>query len=560
MAPIRNRILHVASAACFAVTLTPAALAQADAPMPNPPEFPFENPMLPDQDILGKFLFWEEQMSSDNTMACGTCHIHETGGSDPRAVTRPNPGPDMIFGTIDDIAGSPGVIRHDVTTKQFMHAGVFGSSVQSTGRKSPTTINAPYFNSLFWDGRAKEQYVDPQTGLVEIGYLGSLESQAAGPPLSDVEMAGLGQTWDDIAAKLTNVTPLALATNLPPDMVDFLATYPTYPDMFEAVYGDRTVTSKHIMFAIANYERTLISDETPIDAFLKGDIQDFTGYDPKMQEGFNLFQGAANCAVCHVLPFSMDNSFHNIGVRPDAEDTGLFAITGDPLDMGKFKTPNIRNAKLRVPLFHNGGMDTVRDLVEFYNRGGDFDDGNLDENLIPLNLTESQVDAMTFFIEEGFTDPRVEAGTFPFTRPTLRSELAPLNTTYGVKSADGDGGFASVITSHPANIGNSDFLLGLGGAQPNSGAILLFAFNDDPAGTPFPDPRFPVPMNLDLGTLFLSAAKVTDGSGLATFNLPIPKNTLLSGFELFAQWFIADVDALATGGVYGTEGVRIEIL
>ncbi|MCB9896858.1 MAG: hypothetical protein H6825_02515 [Planctomycetes bacterium] len=560
MASNRPRFLPVAAMACFAATMAPAVLAQADTPMPNPPEFPFENPMLTDQDVLGKFLFWEEQISTDNTMACGTCHIHEAGGADPRAVNKPHPGPDGIFGTDDDIAGSRGIVRQDAAAGQFVHSDIFGSGVQSTNRKAPTAINAPYFNQLFWDGRATEAYTDPQSGLVEIGYLGALESQAAGPPVSDVEMGGVNRTWDAITAKLADVTPMALATNLPAEMLDFLADNPTYPDMFEAVYGDPTITSKRVMFAIGNYERTLISDETVLDAFLKGEIQDFTGYDPKMQAGFELFQGNANCAACHVLPFTMDNDFHNVGVRPDAEDHGRFDVTGDPADMGRFKTPNIRNAKLRTPLFHNGAAASVPDLIDFYSRGGDFDDGNLDPNLLVLDLTQDEKDALIFFIEEGLTDPRVEAGTFPFNRPTLHSELPPLNTTYGVASADGNGGFAQVIDTHPANLGNGDFLLGVSDAVPNTGAVLVFAFDDDPAGTPYPDPRFPVPVNVDLGTILLTAAMTTDADGIATYNLPIPKNPVLSGFLVYGQWFIADPTALATGGVYGTEGVAITIL
>ena len=74
-----------ACAALAVAILTPVAVSQADAPLPNPPEFPDENQLLPDQDLLGKFLFWDEQLSHDNTMSCGTCHIHEAGGSDPRS-------------------------------------------------------------------------------------------------------------------------------------------------------------------------------------------------------------------------------------------------------------------------------------------------------------------------------------------------------------------------------------------------------------------------------------------------------------------------------------------
>jgi len=553
------RLLSPAAAALLAAVLAPTAASQADAVMPNPPEFPFENPPLPDQDTLGKFLFWEEQLSSDNTMSCGTCHIHETGGSDPRALVATNPGPDGIFGNDDDIAGSPGVVAHDLATGEFTLGPGFGTDVQATGRKSPTMINAVYFNELFWDGRATQAFEDPVSGLVEIPYLAALESQAAGPPLSEVEMTGANRTWEDIADKIAAVTPMALATDLPAEMVDFLSVNPTYPEMFEAVYGDPDVTPSRIIKAIANYERTLISDETVLDAFLKGEIDDFTGFDPKMQQGFDLFQGDANCATCHTLPFTMDNDYHNVGVRPDAEDMGRFDATGDPADIGKFKTPNVRNAKLRETLMHNGGIATVEEVIRFYDRGGDFDDGNLDENILVLDLTEDEIAALTFFIEEGCTDLRVENGTFPFTRPTLRSELPPLNTTFGVESQDSLGGTAQWIAHHPANLKNADFLMGVSDAMPGESAALVLTFLPGD-GSPFPDPRFPVPVNVDLTTLILAFTRTISPDGLATVKLPIPPNPILAGQKLYGQWFITDPAQLATGGVYGTKGVEIEIL
>src|SRR6185369_3724667 len=75
--------------------------------------FPSENPYTYEKAILGKLLFWEEQLSSDNTVACGTCHHPAAGGSDPRAETARHPGPDGLMSTLDDIHGSPGIVRCD---------------------------------------------------------------------------------------------------------------------------------------------------------------------------------------------------------------------------------------------------------------------------------------------------------------------------------------------------------------------------------------------------------------------------------------------------------------
>ena len=94
---------------------------------------------------------------------------------------------------------------------------------QVTGRRSPSNIGAAYFDDLFWDGRATSTFTDPQTGLVSVQSGGALESQSLGPILSFVEMADTGRTWNDVVTKLARVEPLALATDLTPDLVATLA-------------------------------------------------------------------------------------------------------------------------------------------------------------------------------------------------------------------------------------------------------------------------------------------------------------------------------------------------
>ncbi len=542
----------LSTAAVAVLMLSPAIRSQADQALPAP-QFPDENPMLPNQDILGKFLFWEEQMGSDNTMACGTCHIHEAGGSDPRAFGTIHPGPDGQFNTSDDIHGSAGVVRQDVTSS-YQGSNIFFPGVQVTGRKAPTTINAAFEQELFWDGRAPSAYTDPQTGLVEILAGGALESQAKGPPGSDVEMAHEGQNWNAIVAKLAVVKPAALATSLPTEMQDFLTANPTYPAMFNAVYGSPTITSKKVMFAIGNYERTLIANQTPFDLVLQG-----AAMPPDLQPGFDLFQGKANCAACHLFPFTTDHSFHNIGVRPDAEDVGRMNVTSDVADMAKFKTPGIRNSKLRLPLFHNGSKNTVTDLVEFYNNGGEFLGPNTDALLLPLALTAQEKTDLIHFIEVGLTDPRVENNQFPFTRPTLRSEMPPLNNVFGVASPNGIGQLANVIANIPANRGHPNWLLGVSNATANQPAIMAYSYGPG-SGAPFPDPRFPIPMNINAGSIFLIQFFTTDGFGVATAKLSIPSHPALAGMSFYTQWFINDAAALATGGVYGSKGTHVTIL
>lgn len=541
------------AALAFATT---AANAQSDA-LPDPPEFPDENlPLDPDQAVLGKFLFWEEQIGGDNTVACGTCHIHEAGGSDPRAndADSIHPGFDGIFGTDDDVRGSKGVVSFDQVAKSIVFEPTFFPNVQVTGRKTPPTINAAHFTStgVFWDGRAEGEFTDPQSGQVAILFAGALESQAVGPPLSDVEMSGVNQGWDQIVAELETATPMALASNLPTDMSDFLAVNPTYPDMFEAAYGDDEINSERIAFAIANYERTLISDNTDLDSFLDGNPAT-----PLVTAGLDLFNGDANCASCHTLPFTSDLSFHNIGLRPDVEDIGLEATTGSPFDRAKFKTPNIRNAALREPLFHNGSR-TIEELVDFYIDGGDFNtEGNLDPLMLDLNGVIDATERQTLidFLTIAVTDPDVINNVHPFTRPTLGSEAAAFNTIYGVPTLDSQGEEAIPLAHVPGNVGHQEFMIGVHNARPNQPASLMFAFEQDPNGTLFKDPAFPVNVNLIVSSIFLFMNTATDANGVASINLPLPKDPALQGLTVYAQWVVKD--PMVPGRIYTSKGIEI---
>ena len=121
-------------------------------------------------------------------------------------------------------------------------------------------------------------------------------------------------------------------------------------------------------------------------------------------------------------------------------------------------------------------------------------------------------------------------------------------------------GEAPTVLAHiPANLSNLNFLLGLDNATPFSKAVLAFAFEDDPAGTVFPDPRFPVPVNIEVDSLFLLIDTMTDGFGVATASLPLPLDPAIDGLTIYAQWFIADPDATATGGIYGSKGVSVPL-
>lgn len=413
-----------------------------------PVPFPAENPPTEEKRILGKILFWDEQLSSDDTVACGTCHRAGAGGADPRLGE--HPGPDGMFGTSDDIIGSPGVARADLAGIPLMDP-LFGFDVQVTGRSAQAVIGSQWAPDMFWDGRATSTFFDPQTGLVSIASGGALESQAVGPLLSDVEMAFEGRTWGDLVTKMETVAPLSLGTDLPTDVAAILVGGTDYPDLFETAFGSPGITAERIAFAIATYERTLVPDQTPFDL---GTLT------PQQQAGFNILTNNTVCLNCHVPPLFTDNQFYNIGLRPAADDLGRFNVTGDIDHRGRFKTPTLRNVGLRPAQMHVGWVMDVQDAIDYYNApawpGVDLVTGHTqftaEQNQIPIPgsppgaapiyndivMPPQFQPAVIEFLTNGLTDPRVANETFPFDRPTLQSELpAPVQFKRGDCNTDG---------------------------------------------------------------------------------------------------------------------------
>lgn len=528
--------------------LGPARSAAAQMP---PPPAPPENPITPHKATLGKILFFEEQISSDNTMACATCHISAAGGGDPRAaLDARHPGADGLLGTADDVFGSPGVPAQDALG-EYQPSGVFGFDPQVTPRLAPSAVGAQYFTELFWDGRASSTFVDPETGLVSISAGGALESQAVGPPVSDVEMAHEARDWSQITAKLATCEPLKLASNLTPDLVTALNLRNTYPGLFQAAFGSPEITAERIAYAIATYERTLVPDQTPWDAFNQGDPQALT---PRQVQGLNIFNGRGNCNFCHVPPIFTDDFFHNVGLRPPAEDPGRFNVSGLSFDWGRFKTPSVRNAGLLERYFHNGQFSTLEEVMLFYARGGDFTE-NRSVFLFPFALPPGDLAALVDFVENGLTDPRVANEQFPFDRPTLHSETpAATPHTFGAGVA-GSGGFTPRILAHaPPNLGNLGFKIGVASALGGARAHLLVRTGRGSMGSGMdvaPGSGLAVPR----GVLRLHGAGPGDGFG--TLTLPIPLSDRFLGKRYYARWFVED--PAAPGGFASSETVGIEV-
>lgn len=538
--------------------LSSAAIAQLPL-VPAPPENLFSE----SKRVLGKILFWDEQLSSDNTVSCGTCHLLEFAGSDPRIGN--HPGPDLMFITADDVVGSPGVVRSD-SSNAYQPDPVFGFNPQVTGRNAPHIIGSQWAPELFWDGRAGSQFINPETGQISIVAGGAFENQVAGPPISDVEMAHEQRDWTDIAVKLQTVDPLRLATNIPADMAAVLTPGIGYPDLFLAAFGSSEITAEWIAMSIATYERTLVPDQTPFDLGTMTQQQ---------QRGYDILNDSTVCFNCHTPPLFTDNNFYNIGLRPAAEDIGRMMVTANPNDNGRFKTPSLRNVGLKSTMMHVGWITSVQDAIDFYNAPAfpqvDPITGHTqytaNQSGIPtaipgffanyqnINMPNQFQQPVIDFISNALTDPRVAAGTFPFDRPTLHSELFPADPgTYGMGTAGTGGAVPSLLGTAPLAINNSELKFGIHNGLGGAPAVLFLSAAAAPPGTWFGL----IPIHVELAQLIMSRTVVLSGSGAgqgyATVLIGIGNDPTLIGMPIYGQWAV--LDPLAPASVASSSGIE----
>ena len=514
----------------------------------NPPPAPPANPVTAAKAYLGKTLFWDEQLSSTRTVACGTCHFASSGGSDARAVVGSarsrNPGADGVFNTADDVFASPGVITNNADGTYSLSA-VYGFHEQVTGRKSRSYIDAGFSNALFWDGRATGTFTDPIGGAVVLQNGAALESQVLGPPVSSAEMGNANRTWVDVAARVASSRPMALSPSVPAGLRDWIAGR-SYQELFQEAFGTTDVTPVRIAEAIATFERTLYSDRTPFDL----SVQQIAPLGAAEQRGQGIFNGRG-CNVCHAGSLFSDNAFHNIGVRPQTEDTGRFQVTGNANNIGEFRTPSLRNVGLRGPYFHNGRLATLEDVVAFYNRGGDFDAPNINHNLIrPLGLTPQQQADLVAFLRNALTDPRVLAGAAPFDRPTLYSESNRVPAITGNGTQGSGGNIPEATAIEPALAGNPNFTVGINNALGGASAVLVIDSSDPGAG-----PTIPVTASFARISVQLSGSGA--GQGFSSVSMLVPANSSLVGQTFFGRWYVRDSNA--AGGVAATPAFRFTV-
>ncbi|MGR9114678.1 MAG: cytochrome-c peroxidase [Gammaproteobacteria bacterium] len=282
-----------------------------------------------------------------------------------------------------------------------------GHSGKTGTRNAPTVINAAFYRFQFWDGREPD-----------------LESQSKQPFINPVE------------GGLKDHTPI----------LEIIRAAPEYVEAFESVFGvtGDQITMDHVAKAIASFERTLVSGDSPFDRYyFKGEKSALT--DAQIR-GFKLFLGQGRCVSCHTIEqdhaLFTDSRFHNIGIGINAiqqdvprlvaaflqakaqggevdamvlsdkksSELGRFAVTDQITDIGAFKTPTLRNIELTAPYMHDGSLKTLKEVISHYNNGGVTPEGAevnafLSGGIRPLNLNDAQIDDLVAFMK-ALTSPQ----------------------------------------------------------------------------------------------------------------------------------------------------------
>lgn len=540
--PSRQKLSKVLAGAAAAF-----AAVSAMAQLLPPPDPNVANPLTPAKVRLGKVLFWDEQLSSSRTVSCGTCHIPRTGGGDPRSAADPlaiHPGADGIYGNADDIFGSPGVPAAD-SAGFYMMTTHFGMGSQTTNRRTNSMINAAYSRDLFWDGRAAQNFIDPITNLpVWPGGGSALESQAMGPPTNDVEMGHQGRGWADVVARVAASQPLALATDAPTPLLLWIGNR-TYQQLFSEAFGSNDITAAKIGMAIASYERTLWSDQSPFDEWLVGDESALTELETIGRDVFS----TASCDRCHSGALMSDNQFHYIGLRPHADDQGRFAVTALEGDRGKMRTPSLRNVQMRPPYMHNGRFPDLESVVDFYDRGGDFDAPNKDPQVRPLNLTPEDKAALLAFLKRPLNDKRLAKEDFPFDRPKLYTESGRVPVIQGSGQAGTGGQVPMAVALEPAMLGNT-VTFGVQNGRGGAPARLVIHSSD-------PGMTMPGTGSFALVNTTLGGTSGTAGAGFASVRVTVPNTASLADREFYGRWYVTDPSG--TGGVAVSRLFRFKV-
>lgn len=315
---------------------------------------PTNNPQSEEKISLGRDFFHDSRFSLDGSISCASCHQPEKAWTDGLTVAQ----------------------------------GVNG---RTGTRNTPTIINAAFFETLFVDGR-------------EI----SMEGQALGPLLNPVEHG------------LDNKQKI----------LDVVLNDATYSKRVQKVFGisRQAIAVEHIAKAIASFERTLITGNSAFDQYYFA--RNKSKLSASAARGLLIFRRKGNCANCHEISWNnalfSDNRFYNIGIgfnkiqsfmdkfiqsltnsknsnpltlsNKQRSELGRFNVTQVIADIGKFKTPTLRNIALTAPYMHDGSIQTLEQVVEYYDKGGD-KNRFIDVAIFPLHLSSQEKADLVAFMK-----------------------------------------------------------------------------------------------------------------------------------------------------------------
>lgn len=292
--------------------------------LPSVP-WPEDNPYSHEKAELGRLLYFDKRLSTDNTISCAHCHNAPCNYSDCQPIA---------IG-IDERKGT---------------------------RHTPTIINTAYNLFFLWDGGSS-----------------SLEDQCTGPIGNTREMTTL---TDPHAAHLA--------------CAEKVNTIPGYRKLFKEIFGVDEVAIDEIAKAVATFERTLLSGNSPFDRYLAGAK---SALSTEQKRGLAVFK-TVGCTSCHGGFNFTDGRFYNIGVGMDDPnpDIGRMKYTQLERDWGAFKTPTLRECAYNNHFMHNGSLNSLEEVIDYYDKGGT-PNHNLHPLMKPLHLSDDDKQALVAFIQ-----------------------------------------------------------------------------------------------------------------------------------------------------------------
>lgn len=327
-----------------------------------------ENPLTRAKIELGRQLYFDTRLSSDNTVSCASCHHPDEGY-----------GRQTRFG--------------------------IGVNGQEGGRNSPVSYNRILSGAQFWDGRAA-----------------SLEEQAVGPIANPIEMGNTHETCIATLKKVPGYVAQFEAVfgkdsvnigNVGKAIAAFERCLVTGPSPFD--YGEKFRPFEKMdaddIADLKEDDPATFKKYTELAAAVKAQPMSASA-----KRGRDLFFGQkANCTACHVGPNLADEKYHNLGVGMDAKepDLGRFVVTKVEKDKGAFKTPTIRNVAQTGPYMHDGSQKTLMEVVEHYAKGGTPNKW-LSDKIVKLDLTTQDKQDLVAFMEACTGEfPKTESGRLP---------------------------------------------------------------------------------------------------------------------------------------------------